>query len=55
MSVADIAENYSIEIDDDLNDDEITEAVEDYLNYNSQVCGKWIDDDGVTYFVFSQF
>lgn len=55
MCVADIAENYSIEIDDDLDDDEIVEVVEDYLNDNSQICGKWTDDDGITYFVFSQF
>lgn len=55
MYVADIAENYSIEIDDDLDDDEIVQAVEDYLNYNSRVCGKWEDDDGMVFFVFAQF
>lgn len=54
MSVADIAENYSIEIDN-LDEDEITEVVENYLNYNSCICGKWTDDDSITYFVFSQF
>lgn len=54
MSVADIAENYSIEIDN-LDDDEIIEVVENYLNYNSCICGKWTDDDSITYFVFSQF
>lgn len=55
MRVADIAENYSIEIDDDLDNDEIVEVVEDYLNYHTSVCGKWTDDDGITYIVFSQF
>lgn len=55
MRVADIAENYSIDIDDDLDNDEIVEVVEDYLNYNSHICGKWEDDDGMVFFVFAQF
>lgn len=55
LSAADIAENYSIYIDDDMTDEDIVEAVEDYLNDNTSICGKWEDDDGVVFFVFAVF
>lgn len=55
LACADIAENYSIGIDEDMSDEDIMEAVEEYLQDNTSICGKWEDDDGVVYFVFAQF
>lgn len=47
----DIADNYSIELDDDLDDGEKELEVLDYLNYHTSVCG--VTDSGtIVYAVF---
>ena len=37
-----------------LEDDELVETVEDYLNYNTILLGTF-EDDGITYFIFDEF
>jgi len=49
--VADIASDYRIDIDDSMTDEEIVDAVRDYLQDNTIVCGEY-ENDGVTYFVY---
>ena len=46
---------YSIECDDDEpSDEDVVDAVRDYLYENTSVCGEYEDGDK-TYFVFMQF
>lgn len=46
MTEAEIRENYSLDADED---------VEEYLSYNTSVCGTFTDESGDVVFVFQQF
>lgn len=51
----DIFNTYSIECDDDEpSDEDVIEAVRDYLHHNTSVCGEYEDGDK-TFFVYAQF
>ena len=54
-SITDIITNYDIDVTDCDSEDEKIETVEDYLQYNTFVCGSYEDDDGVTYIVYQTF
>ena len=54
-SIADIINNYDIDMTDCDSDDEKIETVEYYLQDNTFVCGQYEDDNGVTYFVYQAF
>ena len=54
-SIVNIINNYDIDITDCVSDDEKSETVEDYLQYNTSVCGSYEDDEGVTYFIYQAF
>ena len=45
-SVADIAENYGIDLSDCEDDDAMRDAVLDYLQDNTSVCGDYEGEDG---------
>ena len=45
-SVADIAENYGIDLSDCEDEDERLKVVLDYLNDDTQVCGTYEGEDG---------
>ena len=49
---SDIASNYGIDLDEDMDDEEKIEAVGEYLNDNTSVCG-FIEDSGC--FVYAIF
>lgn len=49
-----IAQTYSIEFDEDDDEDDKVDQVRDYLYENTSVCGEY-EDEGKTYFVFIQF
>ena len=53
-SITDIIDDYGIDVTDCDSDDEKSETVEDYLQYNTFVCGSY-EDDGVTYFIYRAF
>ena len=53
-SITDIIDDYDIDITDCDSDDEKSETVEDYLQYNTYVCGSY-EDNGVTYFIYQVF
>lgn len=55
LCVADIVKNYSIDLEDNQDNEEICQIIEDYLQENTQVCGQWCEDDGTVYFVFASF
>ena len=52
-SIVNLISLYDIDVTD-CNDDEKIEVVEDYLQYNTFVCGSY-EDDGVTYFIYQAF
>ena len=52
-SIFNIINNYDIDVTD-CDDDEKIEMVEDYLQYNTSVCGSY-EDDGVTHFIYQTF
>jgi hypothetical protein len=51
-SVADIAENYDIDLSKCEDDDARKFAVLDYLQDNTQICGEYDGEDGVHYIVY---
>jgi len=51
-SVADIAENYGIDLSECEDDDSKRDAVTEYLNDNTIVCGDFEGEDGVHYIVY---
>lgn len=53
-TIADIIANYDIDLSDESYDSK-EDLVEEYLQYNTYVCGQYEDDDGVTYFVYQSF
>lgn len=54
-AVEDIAENYGVGLSDCEADEERVEAVREYLNENTALCGEFEDADGVTRFVYARF
>ena len=52
-SIVNIINNYAIDVTD-CDEDEKIEVVEDYLQYNTFVCGSY-EDDGVTYIIYQAF
>lgn len=54
-SIADIINNYDIDMTDCDSVDEKIETVEYYLQDNTYVCGHYEDDNGVTYFIYQAF
>ena len=53
-SIVNIISLYDIDVTD-CDEDEKIEVVEDYLQYNTKVCGRYVDDDGVTYIIYQTF
>ena len=53
-SITDIIDDYDIDVKD-CNIDEKIETVEDYLQYNTFVCGSYEGGDGVTHFIYQAF
>lgn len=51
-SVADIAENYGIDLSECEDDDERKVAVLDYLQDNTQICGEYEDEKGIHFIVY---
>jgi hypothetical protein len=51
-SVADIASNYDIDLSECEDDDARRDAVLDYLQDNTQICGEYDGEDGVHYIVY---
>ena len=54
-SIADIINNYDVDMTDCDSVDEKIETVEYYLQDNTYVCGSYEDDNGVTYFIYQAF
>lgn len=54
-SIADIINNYDIDMTDCDSDDEKIETVEYYLQDNTFVCGSYEDENGVTFFIYQSF
>ena len=54
-TLADIIDNYDIDMTDCDSVDEKIETVEYYLQDNTFTCGQYEDEDGVTYFVYQAF
>lgn len=54
-TLADIINNYNIDMTDCDSADEKIETVDYYLQDNTYVCGQYKDDNGVTYFVYQAF
>ena len=54
-SILDIINLYCIDVTDCDSKDEKIEVVEDYLQYNTKVCGSYEDDAGVTYIIYQAF
>ena len=52
-SIVNIINLYNIDVTD-CDEDEKIEVVEDYLQYNTFVCGSY-EDDGVTYIIYQTF
>ena len=52
-SIVNIINLYDIDVTD-CDEDEKIEVVEDYLQYNTFVCGSY-EDDGVTYIIYQTF
>ena len=51
-SVADIAENYGIDLSDCEDEDAKFDTVIEYLQDETQVCGEYEDENGVHYIVY---
>ena len=54
-SIVNIINLYDIDVTDCNSDDEKIETVEDYLQYNTFVCGSYEDNDGVTCIIYQAF
>ena len=55
MSLKEVINDYGYNMDlQDLEDDELIEAVEEYLQYNTYMLGSF-EEDGITYFIFDEF
>ena len=54
-TLADIIDNYDIDMTDCDSADEKIETVEYYLQDNTYVCGSYEDGNGDTYFVYQSF
>ncbi len=54
-TLADIINNYAIDMTDCDSVDEKIETVEYYLQDNTFVCGQYEDENGVTYFIYQAF
>ena len=54
-SIVNIINLYDIDVTDCDSDDEKSEIVEDYLQYNTLFCGSYEDDEGVTHFIYQAF
>ena len=54
-SITDIINNYGIDVTDLASDDLVAEFVEEYLQNNTSICGKYEDEYGVTYFIYQSF
>ena len=50
-----IVSNYDLDVTDLASDDLVAEFVEEYLQDNTFICGKYKDEYGVTYFVYEVF
>ena len=58
MTLKEVLNDYNIlddEEKEDLNDEDILEVVEEYLNDNTYVLGSYVDDEGETVFLFDEF
>lgn len=58
MTLKEVLNDYNVlddEEKEDLNDDDILEVVEEYLNDNTYVLGSYVDDEGETVFLFDEF
>lgn len=55
MSWQEVAEYYSVDISDCEDDDERADAVREYLNDNTMVCGEFEESQNGTTFVFQCF
>ena len=53
-SITDIINNYGIDLRECFEED-VAEAVTEYLQDNTSICGQYEDDYGVTYFVYQAF
>ena len=54
-TLADIIDNYDIDVSECTDVEDVTETVEEYLQENTFVCGQYEDEDGVIYFVYQVF
>lgn len=55
MSLEEVIDSYGYDMDlEDLEDDELIEAVENYLNDNTYLIGSYEEDDTI-YFIFDEF
>ena len=50
-SIVNVINSYDIDVTDCDSNDEKTETVEDFLQYNTVFCGSY-EDDGVTYIIY---
>lgn len=39
----------------DMDEDEINETIEEYLNYHTYLLGSYEDNDGLKYFIYDEF
>lgn len=58
MTLKEVLDDYNVLDDDELqelDDEDILEVVEEYLNDNTYVLGSYVDDEGETVFLFDEF
>lgn len=58
MTLKEVLDDYNVLNDDELqelDDDDILEVVEEYLNDNTYVLGSYVDDEGEIVFLFDEF
>lgn len=55
MDLKEVIHSYGYNMDlQDLEDDALVEAVEEYLNHHTYLLGTF-EEDGITYFIFDEF
>lgn len=55
QSCADVLQDYDVYTNDDMDNEELEEAVREYLHDNTSVVGEYVGEYGETVFVFVQF